>query len=526
MIFRSPYPDIVVPDTALPDFLFQTLSDDDAARTAVIDTASGNEYTYRELVDVVGRVAGGLSRRGIGRGDVAALVAPNRLEYPAIFHGVLAAGAVVTPVNPLYTPIELAHQFRDAGVRIVFTTVSAADSVRLAAKEDGVTIDEIVVLDSDDSADATPFADFLAPASHPPTTAVAAADLAVMPYSSGTTGLPKGVMLSHRNLVANVLQIHPLTRLRAGSRVLAVLPLFHIYGITGLMNGPLRYRATLVTMPRFDLPAFLRAIDEHQIDHAFIAPPIALALATSPIVDEYDLGSLEVVISGAAPLDAGLANRLSRRLKTTVAQGYGLTESAPCTHGIPVDRPDIDRGSIGVLMPGVDARVVDPATGDDTPPGERGELWCRGPNIMLGYLNNPIATAATVDEDGYLHTGDVVTVDNDGVFHVVDRLKELIKYHGYQVAPAELEAVLLTHEGIADAAVIGVSDEAGEEVPKAFVTRRNTWPDLGSDEVLEFVAARVAPYKKIRAVEFIDKIPKSPSGKILRKELRERERSG
>lgn len=526
LIVRSAYPDVVVPDTTLPDLLFGSVSDDAAERTAVVDTATGQHYTYRDLVDVVGRVAGGLSRRGIGRGDVAALVAPNHAEYPAIFHGVLAAGAVLTPVNPLNTPGELAHQFRDAGVRIVFTTAGAADSVRRAAKEDGVTIDEIVVLDPDDSVEATPFADILTAAPQPPTTAVSGADLgadlAVMPYSSGTTGLPKGVMLTHRNLVANLLQMYPLTKLRAGSRVLAVLPLFHIYGITAIMNAALHYRATMVTMPRFDLPAFLRAIDEHRIDHAFIAPPIALALATHPLVDDYDLSSLDLVMSAAAPLDAGLANRLSRRLNTTVTQAYGLTESSPCTHGIPVDRPDIDRGSIGVLMPNVQARVVDPATGDDAAPGERGELWCRGPNIMLGYLNNPGATAAAIDEDGFLHTGDVVTMDDDGVFHVVDRLKELIKYHGYQVAPAELEAVLLTHEGIADAAVIGVRNEAGEEVPKAFVTRRDTRPDLGSDEVLEFVAARVAPYKKIRAVEFLDEIPKSPAGKILRKELRKR----
>lgn len=523
MIVRSAYPDVVVPDTTLPDFLFGTVSDDAAERTAVVDTATGQDYTYRELVDAVGRVAGGLSRRGIGRGDVAALVAPNRAEYPAIFHGVLAAGAVLTPVNPLYTPFELAHQFRDAGVRIVFTTAGAADGVRLAAKEEAVTIDEIVVLDPDDSAEATTFADFLTAAPQPPTTAVSGTDLAVLPYSSGTTGLPKGVMLTHRNLVANLLQIYPLTKLRAGSRVLAVLPLFHIYGITGIMNGALHHRATLVTMPRFDLPGFLRAIEEHRIDHAFIAPPIALALANHPLVDNYDLGSLEIVMSAAAPLDAGLANRLSRRLKTTVVQGFGLTESSPCTHGIPADRPDIDRGSIGVLMPNVQARVVDPATGDDVASAERGELWCRGPNIMLGYLNNPGATAAAVDEEGYLHTGDLVTVDDGGVFHVVDRLKELIKYHGYQVAPAELEAVLLTHEGIADAAVIGVRDEAGAEVPKAFVTRRDTRPDLASEEVLEFVSARVAPYKKIRAVEFLDEIPKSPAGKILRKELRKRE---
>ncbi|MFI5798674.1 AMP-binding protein [Streptomyces sp. NPDC051677] len=523
MIFRSEYPDIAIPDVSLPEFLFDRLPPEVAEQPAVIDGATGHQYTYRELEQTVDRGAAALARRGLGRGDVAALVAPNCADYPAVFHGVLRAGAALSPVNPLYTARELADQFRDSRTRIVFTTPAALSRVSAASRQDGVSIGEIVVLGDPGAEHATAFADFLAGDPTPPSVTVSGTDLAALPYSSGTTGLPKGVMLTHRNLVANVLQLHPLHRQHPGSRILAVLPLFHIYGLTALMNAALHHHATLVTLPRFDLDTFLRTIAEHRIDHAYIAPPIAIALAKSPLVDEYDLSSLEIVMSGAASLDAELATLLGKRLNTTVVQGYGLTESSPCTHGIPPDRPEIHRGSIGVVMPNVQARVVNPATGEDAPAGASGELWVRGPNIMRGYLNDPHATAAALDDEGFLHTGDLVTVDPDGAFHVVGRLKELIKYKGYQVSPAELEAVLLTHEGIADAAVIGVHTSDGNEIPKAFVVRRDTHPDLDAAEVLEFVAALVAPYKKIRALEFIDAIPKSPAGKILRKVLRTRE---
>jgi len=261
------------------------------------------------------------------------------------------------------------------------------------------------------------------------------------------------------------------------------------------------------------------------VDHLYLAPPLALALAKHPLVDSYDLSSVEMVLSAAAPLSADLAEAVQRRLGCTVLQGYGLTESSPATHGIPHDRPDIDRGSVGVLLPNVEARVVDPATGADSGTGASGELWCRGPNIMRGYLNNPQATAEAVDNEGFLHTGDLVTVTEDGVFHVVDRLKELIKYNGYQVPPAELEAVLLAHPAIADAAVIGVDDENGQELPKAFVVREpgSAHAELDGKTVMDFVAERVAPHKKVRAVEFVEAIPKSSAGKVLRRELRARE---
>ncbi|QYN24540.1 AMP-binding protein [Amycolatopsis sp. DSM 110486] len=515
MAIRSTYPDVVIPDGSLPGLLLGSLTPEEAAHPAVIDAGSGRRLTYGELATAVERLAAALAERGIGRGDVAVLAAPNCAEYPVVFHGVLRSGAAVSPANPLNTPAELAHQLRDAGARILFTTSAGLGNARAAVKEEGVRVKEIVVLDAADGV--TSLDDLLAgTAAAPPEPT--ADDLAVLPYSSGTTGLPKGVLLTHRNVVANLSQMQPLTELRPGKRSIAVLPLFHIYGMNGIMNISLLNRATVVTMPRFDLKGFLAAVAEHRVDHLFIAPPIALALAKVPFVTDYDLGCVDVVMSAAAPLDAGIAQELAARLNVTVLQGYGLTETSPCTHGIPADRPDVDRGSIGLLMPSVEARVVDPVTGEDA---ERGELWVRGPNVMRGYLNNAAATAATIDSDGYLHTDDIVTVDGRGVFHVVDRLKELIKYKGFQVPPAELEALLLTHPGIADAAVIGVPDDEAGEVPKAFVVRRSA--ELDEAAVQAFVAERVAPYKKVRQVGFVDAIPKSAAGKILRKVLRQRE---
>jgi acyl-CoA synthetase (AMP-forming)/AMP-acid ligase II len=250
---------------------------------------------------------------------------------------------------------------------------------------------------------------------------------------------------------------------------------------------------------------------------------VPVALAKHPMVDDYDLSCIDVIFSGAAPLDAELGHAVAARLGCTVLQGYGMTELSPVSHCMPDDRPDMDLNSSGFALPGIECKLVDPDTGREVGPGERGELWVKGPNVMSGYLNNPEATAITLDEDGYLHTGDVATVTEEGVFSIVDRVKELIKYKGYQVPPAELEALLLTNDKIADAAVIGVRDADGEEVPKAFVVRQASGADLTAEEVMTFVAERIAPHKKVRVVEFIDEIPKSASGKILRKDLRARE---
>jgi acyl-CoA synthetase (AMP-forming)/AMP-acid ligase II len=288
------------------------------------------------------------------------------------------------------------------------------------------------------------------------------------------------------------------------------------------MNMPLYRGATIVTMPRFDLPEFLRVVQQYRITRAWVVPPIVLALAKQPLVDEFDLSSLEFMLSGAAPLSAELEVACGKRLGCRMLQGYGLTETSPTTHSVPDDLAGQMPGSIGPPLPNTECRIVDVASGEDVPAGERGELLIRGPQVMNGYLNNPQATALAIDPDGWLRTGDIATVDEHAAVRIVDRVKELIKYKGSQIAPAELEALLLTHPAIADAAVIGIPDEEAGEVPKAFVVPN---APLTPEEVSAFVAERVAPYKKVRAVEILEEIPKSPSGKILRRVLIDRERA-
>jgi 4-coumarate--CoA ligase len=525
MVIRSPFPDVDVPDVTVFDLLFADLTDEERGLVAVVDGASGRSTTYGDLVVQAERVAGALAARGIGPGDVVALHAPNSPAFVAVFHGILRAGATVTTVNSLYTGDEIGRQLTDSRATLVMTVSVLLDAMRAGAVVAGIPDERVVVLDG---ADGHPsLADLLAEGrAAPDVTVDPSTHLAVLPYSSGTTGLAKGVMLTHRNLVANVVQSLRLIRLGPDDVVAAVLPFFHIYGMTVLLNLSLRVRARLVTLPRFDLAQFLGTIAAQRCTYLFVAPPIALALAKHPIVAQHDLSSVHTILSGAAPLDGRLADAVAERLGCRVVQGYGMTEMSPVSHAVPADRDDLSRGSVGLLVPSMTCRVVDPATGADIDvPADGmsapGELWCQGPNVMLGYLGDDEATAATLDADGFLHTGDIVTVDAHGAFFVVDRLKELIKYHGYQVPPAELEALLLTHPDVQDAAVVGVADDDGEETPKAFVVRR---PDTALDgtELMAWVAERVAPHKKVRQVEFVDTIPKSSSGKILRKDLRGR----
>ncbi|MFI6424595.1 AMP-binding protein [Promicromonospora sp. NPDC050880] len=522
MVVRSPLPDVEIPSVSVHEYLFGDITPEDQDRVAVVDGVSGSVTTFRSLLAQIDAVAGAVAARGLGVGDVVALHAPNVPAYVTVFHGLLRAGVTVTTVNALASAPEVTKQLADSGARLLITVSALLAAGGAGARGAGLGDDQIVVLDGADGH--LSLADLLAdPHPAPDVSFDPATHLAVLPYSSGTTGRPKGVMLTHTNLVANVAQTLAIGVGR-DDVVPCVLPFFHIYGMTVLLNLALRTRARLVTLPRFDLGQYLGVIQEHRATFLFVAPPIALALAKHPLVGEHDTSSVRAVLSGAAPLDEKLAAAVADRLGVRVLQGYGMTEMSPVSHCIPFDRPDISPGAVGLLVAGMEARIVDPATGTeiDQPAqgvSDPGELLCRGPNVMRGYLGNPQATADTLEPDGFLHTGDIVTVDAGGVFRVVDRLKELIKYKGYQVPPAELEALLLTHPGIADAAVIGVPDEEAGEIPKAFVV---TAPGatLTEADVVAFVAGQVAPYKKVRAVEFIEAVPKSASGKILRKDLR------
>jgi acyl-CoA synthetase (AMP-forming)/AMP-acid ligase II len=350
-------------------------------------------------------------------------------------------------------------------------------------------------------------------------------DVAVLPYSSGTTALPKGVMLTHASIGVNLRQVAALRWMTPEDRIIAVLPFFHIYGMTALLNLPLQAGATVVVLPRFELMQFLDVLEGQRITKAFVAPPVVLAFAKHPAVAGRDLAALDSVVSAAAPLDAELSDAAAARLGVPITQAYGMTELSPGTHLVPIGREaEAPPGTVGQLVPSTEARVVSVVTGTDAAPGEEGEIWIRGPQRMKGYFGRPEETDTLIDADGWLHTGDVGIVDDDGWWFVVDRVKELIKYKGYQVAPAELEAVLLASPDVADAAVIGIYDERGDEVPKAFVVRA-PGSSVTEDDVLAFAAEHTAPYKRVRRVEFIDAVPKAASGKILRRELRDRERA-
>jgi len=523
MIQNSPHPEVDIPEVSLTALLHERARQF-PEKTALIDGPSGRSYTYSQLETLVRRAAAGLARHGFSQGDVLAIYSPNLPEYAIAFHAVALAGGINTTINPLYTVDELTYQLRDSGARYLITVGLFLDKALAAARAVGIT--RIFVFgEAGDAAGVIPWAALLAEDGPVPEPAIdPRKDLVALPYSSGTTGLPKGVMLTHYNLVANILQ-NAGSPLAVGTddTIIAVLPFFHIYGLVVVMNLGLYHGATIVTMPRFDLDAFLETLARYEVTFANVVPPIVLALAKHPAVDRHDLSKLRMIFSGAAPLGGEIAEACATRLGCLVFQGYGLTETSPVTHVSPIDPALAKPGSVGFPLPNTECLIVDLESGAPLAPGQRGEICIRGPQNMMGYLNRPDATAAMVDEEGWLHTGDVGYVGADGHLYIVDRVKELIKYKGLQVAPAELEAVLLTHPAIADAAVIPSPDEEAGEIPKAFVVLRG---EATAEEILAFVAARVAPYKRVRLLDFVDQIPKSASGKILRRVLVEREREG
>jgi acyl-CoA synthetase (AMP-forming)/AMP-acid ligase II len=517
MPIRSPHPDVAIPEAPLTPYVLQR-AQDLGDKPALIDGPSGRTLSYAQLEGAVRSFAGGLRARGFEKGDTLAIFLPNVPEYAVAFHGTALAGGTVTTINPVYTPGEIEHQLRDAGAKLLVTYPQAIESALEGARRTGV--EEVFVLGEAEGA--TPVAELLGePLGEQ--VAVEPQDTVALPYSSGTTGLPKGVMLSHRNLVVNMEQAQAPLRVAEDDVLIGVLPFFHIYGMTVIMNLGLRVGTTIVTMPRFDLEQFLGTIQDRRVTRAYVVPPIALALAKHPLVDRYDLASLDLIFCGAAPLGAELEVACAERVGCRVRQGYGMTETSPVTHGVPNEDGAERPGTIGPALPSTECRVVDPETGEDVPEGERGELWIRGPQVMKGYLNNDEATRETIDDDGWLHTGDVAVVDGDGYFSIVDRVKELIKYKGFQVAPAEIEALLVQHPAVADAAVVPLPDEEAGEVPKAFLVLKDG--DTAPEEIQRWVAERVSTYKQVRAVEVVDEIPKSPSGKILRRVLRDRERA-
>ena len=514
IIHRSPLPDVELPEVPITEYVLRG-ADTYPDRLALIDGPSGRTYTFAQLRDAVHRFAGGLVARGFRKGDTLGLMAPNLPEYAVVFHGVAVAGGTVTTINPTYGADEVRFQLLDAGASMLITIGMFADTARKAI--DGTQITDILTLDAAESTENAMALCAADPIDQVPVDLHD--DVVVLPYSSGTTGLPKGVMLTHFNLVSNVAQVATIFDLRDDEVMLSFLPFFHIYGMQVLMNTGLALGATIVTMPRFDLQQALELVQRHKVTRFFAVPPVVLALAKHPIVDQYDMSSVVQIFSGAAPLGADLAAEAAARVKCDVVQGYGMTELSPVSHATP--EGDFRPGTSGITVPNTEIRIVDPATGEDRGVGEEGELWIRGPQVMKGYLNNPEATRHTIDDEGWLHTGDVAVLDDHHHVSIVDRVKELIKYKGFQVPPAELEALIVSHPKVLDVAVIGIPDVEAGELPKAFVVAA---PESGltAEELQEYVAEHVSSYKRIRQVEFVDEIPKSPSGKILRRMLRDR----
>jgi acyl-CoA synthetase (AMP-forming)/AMP-acid ligase II len=506
------------------------------------------QITYADLPYRVGAAARGLKALGVGHGSVVGLHLPNSPEFIVAFFAIAAVGATVTPSNPAYSVPELAYQLRDSRAQLLVTSPGLAATATQATASAGLSPSAVFVLGEP----ATRFlhADAAAQRNLPEFESIGdiSKALLALPYSSGTTGLPKGVMLSHLNVLSNVEQCGVLPFEQDGTDVIiSVLPFYHIYGLTTILAAALRYGGMIVSQPKFDPMIFLQAIVRHRVTYVPLVPPLVAFLAKHPAVASFDLSCVRSVFSGAAPLDPVTQLAVEKRIPgARCRQGYGMTETAPVTNVASVNAPSRP-GSSGPPVAGTEIRVVDVSTEDPVgsprllPAGSAnvGELQVHGPQVMLGYLNNSKATAETLLPDGWLRTGDLAYFDSDGHVFVVDRLKELIKVKGLQVAPAELEGLLLTHELVYDAAVVGRADERSGEVPVAFVVPRATMlralgkaaeadalKPLTAEAVKDFVAAKVAPYKRLDEVVFVDVIPKTPSGKILRRVLRERVKAG
>ncbi len=513
-IYKSTFPDVALSDKSITERVFDGI---DPEMVILIDGPTGREVTGAQFIGGVKALAGGLTARGYGAGKVLGLMAPNIPEYCIVFHASAWAGGTVTTINPTYTAHEVNHQLKDARADVLVTIAMFADVAREAIKGTGVK--EIIII-GDAPEGMVPLSACMGAPIENQVPVDIKEHVVVLPYSSGTTGLPKGVMLTHQNLVVNVDQ--SLVPADVGDKELTVafLPFFHIYGLEVLMNIYLAAGGGLVTMPRFDLEMYLKLISEYKTPRLWIVPPVALALAKHPLVDQYDLSCVELINSAAAPLGADVAEAMGKRLNCLATQGYGMTELSPVSHVSPFGKGK--PGASGVNISNTESRIVDAETLKDLPLGEDGELWVRGPQVMKGYLNNDKATAETMAEGGWLRTGDIGHFDADGYLYITDRLKELIKYKGFQVAPAELEAELLTHPAIADAAVIGIPDSTAGELPKAFVVAAPGAETPTLESVQAYLETRLAHYKQVRVLEVIDEIPKSASGKILRRFLRDR----
>lgn len=517
MIFNSPHAPVAIPGTVLTEFVLQH-ADGLGRKPALVDGLSGRTITYGELNDTIRLLAAGFASHGLTKGDVFAIFSPNLPEFALTFHALCTLGAITTMVPPLFTKEEIQTQLKDSGAYYLLTVPSLLERAREAARE--TKIRKIFVVGEAEGTIA--FSSLLNHGHEFPIAKIDPfKDLGVLPYSSGTTGFPKGVMLTHYNLVSMLCQMRAQEAVLTTDTLICVVPMYHLYGLHIVVNLALCQGATVIMLPRYELKEFLSTFERYRVTVAPLVPPIVLALARAPEVDGYDLSHLRLIHCGAAPLPDKVAQACANRLGCQIRYGYGLTEVSPLSHASPPDLKESRAGSVGFPLPNTECKIIDYVSGEELGPNQEGEICVRGPQVMKGYLRNPMATAEMIDKNGWLRTGDIGYADEDGRLFVIDRLKELIKYKGRQVAPAELEALLMSHPAIADACVIPSPDEQAGEVPKAFVVLKAS---ATGEEIMDFVAARVAPHKRIRKIEFATEIPKSPAGKILRRVLVQHER--
>lgn len=518
IIYDSPHQELNIPYKTIWDVFEEQLSVH-ADKPALIDGITHQHVTFQQLYERSRRLAIALAKRGIKKGDGVILHALNCLDYPTVVLALTSLGAVCSPASTIFVPNELAMQIKAAKAKCVITHTQLEKTAIEACEMCG--IEKKLLFSLGQSAEGLQSVDDLVEHGDDPTYQFEKIDSesnTVLPFSSGTTGVPKGVALSARNLLSNAMQIDHVEDL--GGCSLGLLPFYHIYGMM-LLHLSMYQGAANVVLPRFEPETFLNVLSTYKIRAAHIAPPVALFLAHHPLVDKYDISATEFFVSGGAPMGKEVEKLVTDRLKISVKQAYGMTEASPALNCTEDDH--YKPGSVGRLLPNTQLRVRCTVTDKDLGVGELGELLYKGPQVMLGYINNDESNESVFTKDRFLRTGDVGFIDEDGFVFIIDRVKELIKYKGHQVAPAELEDVLNHHPQIADACCIRGTDAMGEEVPKAFVVLKDPTNAAGltEEEVMDFVASKVAPFKKVRQVEFIDSIPKGPTGKILRRELQD-----
>ncbi|XP_050272552.1 4-coumarate--CoA ligase CCL1-like [Quercus robur] len=530
-IFRSKLPDIYIPNhLPLHTYCFENLSQF-KDRPCLINGSSGATYTYAEVELISRKVASGLDKLDIKQGEVIMLLLQNCPEFMFAFLGASHIGAIITTANPFYTPAEVAKQAKAANTKLIITQGLYVEKVKDFAKENDI---KVMCIDESPVEGYLHFAELTqADENEIPAVKINPDDVVALPYSSGTTGLPKGVMLTHRGLVTSVAQQvdgeNPNLYFHKDDVILCVLPLFHIYSLNSVFLCGLRVGAAILIMQKFEIVKLLELVEKFKVSIAPFVPPIVLAIAKSPEVNKYDLSSIRTVMSGAAPMGKELEDAVRAKLPNAkLGQGYGMTEAGPLLSmclAFAKEPFEVKSGACGTVVRNAEMKIVDPETGASLPRNQAGEICIRGSQIMKGYVNDPEATKRTIDNEGWLHSGDIGYIDDDDELFIVDRLKELIKYKGFQVAPAELEAMLIAHPNISDAAVVPLKDEAAGEVPVAFVVKSNG-SKISEEDIKQYISRQVVFYKRINRVFFTDTIPKAPSGKILRKDLKARLAAG